>query len=146
MLESLFNIVAVLKACNFIKNRLQHRSFAVKFALYLKRPILNIICERLLFSKGISRNTLQLHAFFIGDTFISKARLKLAKNKQMLKNTLRLNLCYLKILHILHSRCPPTIIGHILKNKQKNKCVCFLEIVRLIVMKMKMKMKNRSHK
>ena len=32
------------------------------------------------------------------------------------------------------------------KSKQKNKCVCIHEIIRLIIMKMKMKMKNRSHR
>ena len=31
---------------------------------------------------------------------------------------------------------------HILKNKQKDKCVCIHEIIRLIIMKMKMKMKK----
>ena len=35
-------------ACNFIKKRLQHRSFPVKFAKLLRTPILNNICERLL--------------------------------------------------------------------------------------------------
>ena len=59
----------------------------------------------------------------------------------MLSNTLRLNFCYLKIIHILH----PKIIGNILKNKQ-NKCVCIHEIIRQIIMKMKMKMKNTSHR
>ena len=32
MLESLFNKVARLKASNFIKKRLQHRCFPLKFA------------------------------------------------------------------------------------------------------------------
>ena len=62
----------------------------------------------------------------------------------MLSNTLRLNFYYLKIIHILHPRYHPKIIGHILKNKQKNKCVCIHEIMRLIIMKMKMK--KRSHR
>ena len=62
---------------------------------------------------------LEIHAFFISNTFISNARLKLAKKEQMLSNTLRLNFCYLKIIHILHSRCHPEII-YILKNKEKN--------------------------
>ena len=35
--------------------------------------------------------------------------------------TLRLNFCYLKIIHILHPRYHPEIIGHILKNKQNNR-------------------------
>ena len=64
----------------------------------------------------------------------------------MLSNTLRLNFCYLKIIHILHPRYHPKIIGHILKNKQRNKCVCIHEIIQLIIMKMKMKMKNGSHR
>ena len=49
----------------------------------------------------------------------------------MLCNTLRLNFRYLKIIHILHLSCHPKIIGHILKNKQKNKCACIHEIRRL---------------
>ena len=71
---------------------------------------------------------------------------KCQKVKQMLWETLRLNFCYLKIIHILHPHYHPKIIGHILKNKQKNKCVCFYEIMRLIIMKMEMKLKNRSHR
>ena len=63
----------------------------------------------------------------------------------MLSNTLRLNFCYLKIRHVLYPRYYPKIVGHILKNKQINKCVRIHEIIRLIIMKMKMKMKNRSH-
>ena len=40
----------------------------------------------------------------------------------------------------------PKIIGHILKNLQKNKYVCIHETMRLIIMKIKIKMKNRSHR
>ena len=81
-----------------------------------------------------------LHTYFINNP------LKLAKKiSQMLCNTLRLDFCYLKIIHILHPPYHPKIIGHILKNKQKNNCVCINEIIRLTIMKMKMKMKNRSH-
>ena len=64
----------------------------------------------------------------------------------MLSNTLRLRFCYLKIIYILHQRYHPKVIGHILKSKQKNKCVCFHEIMQLNIMKMTMKMKNRSHR
>ena len=60
----------------------------------------------------------------------------------MLSNTLRLNFCYLKIIHILYPPYLPKMIGHILKNKQKNKYVCKHEIKRLIIMNIKMKMKN----
>ena len=33
-------------------------------------------------------------------------------------------------------------MGHILKSKQKNKCVCIHEIMQLIMIKVKMKMKE----
>ena len=56
-----------------------------------------------------------LHDFFISNTFISNARL---------------NVCYRKIIHILHQRYHPKIIEHILKNKQKNKYVFIHEIKR----------------
>ena len=62
----------------------------------------------------------------------------------MLSNTLWLNFCYLQIIHILQQRYHPKVIGEILKNKQKSKCVH--EIMRLIIMKTKIKMKNRSYK
>ena len=68
------------------------------------------------------------------------------KIKHMLSNTLRLNFCNFKIIYICHPRYHPKIIGHILRNKQKNKCPCIHEILRLIIMKMKMKMKNISHR
>ena len=41
--------------------------------------------------------------------------------------------------------CHSKIIGH-KKNKQKNKFVCFHEIIRLIIMNMEMKLKYRSHR
>ena len=55
------------------------------------------------------------HALFINNTFITNARLKLAKNKQKLSNTLRMNFCYLKNIHIFHPRHHPKIIGRTLK-------------------------------
>ena len=64
------------------------------------------------------------------------------KIKQILSNTLRLNFFCLKIIHIPHPRYHPKMIGYILKNKQKKKCTCFHEIIRLIIMKMEMKWKT----
>ena len=46
--QSLFNKVAGLQACNFIKKRLQHSCFPAKFANFLRTPILKNICEQLL--------------------------------------------------------------------------------------------------
>ena len=63
----------------------------------------------------------------------------------MLGNTPRLNFCYLKIVHILHLRYHLKIKGHIPKNNEKKKSVCFHEIVRLIIMKMEMKMKEMTY-
>ena len=48
MLESYFNKVAGLKACNFIKKRLQHRCFSVNTVKFFRAPILKNICKRLL--------------------------------------------------------------------------------------------------
>ena len=64
----------------------------------------------------------------------------------MLSNTPRLKFCYLKIIHIPHPSYYSKIIGDVLKNKQKNKCVFIHNIMRLIILKMKMKVKNRSHR
>ena len=52
----------------------------------------------------------------------------------MLSNILKPNTCYLKI------------IGHTLKSKQNNKCVCIHKVMRLIMMEMKMKKETRSHR
>ena len=48
VLESLLNKVACLQAWNFIKKGLQHWCFHVKFAKFLRTPILKNICQRLL--------------------------------------------------------------------------------------------------
>ena len=53
---------------------------------------------------------------------------------------------YLRIINILHPCYHPKVTGHNLKNQQNNKCACFYEIIRLIIMKMEMKMKSRSHR
>ena len=64
-----------------------------------------------------------LHIFY-KPHFYKQSQAEICK-KQMLSNTLRLDFCYLmKIIHILNPPYHPKIIGHILKNKQKNKCVC----------------------
>ena len=58
VLESLFNKVAGLQACSFIKKRLQQRCFPVKLAKFLRTTILKNICERpllFLFSSKIVR-------------------------------------------------------------------------------------------
>ena len=51
-------------------------------------------------------------------------------DKQWLQsNAFRLHFGSLKIIHILLSHFHPKIIGHTLKDKQKNKCVCVHDII-----------------
>ena len=84
--------------------------------------------------------------FFYKQHFYKRNQAKIGKKvKQTLCNTLRLDFCYLKIIQVLHPPYHPKIIGHILKNKQKNNCVYIHEIIGLTIMKIKLKMKNRSH-
>ena len=49
MLESLSNKAA---GCSFIKKRLQRRCFSVKFAKFLRKPILKNTCVRLILVFG----------------------------------------------------------------------------------------------
>ena len=81
--------------------------------------------------------------FLISNTFIRQAQI--GKNQANAKQHPEAEL--LVFGNYSHSSPNhPNIIGHTLKNKQKNKCVCIHEIVRLIIMKMKVKMKSRSHR
>ena len=47
-LESLFNQIAGLQVCYFIKKRLQQRFFSINIVKFLKTSILKKACERLL--------------------------------------------------------------------------------------------------
>ena len=53
MLEAFFNKVAGLKACNFIKRRLQHRCFPEKFANFLRTPFFTEHLQCLLLLKKV---------------------------------------------------------------------------------------------
>ena len=48
MLESLFNKITGLRACNIFKKRLQNRCFPMSIAKLLRIPILKGILEQLL--------------------------------------------------------------------------------------------------
>ena len=54
MLESLFNNVGDLQACNFVKNTLWRRCFSVNITKFLRKPIIKNISDRLLLCKGES--------------------------------------------------------------------------------------------
>ena len=98
---------------------------------YKKRPPIKV-------EKTFDLNkTYELHAFFINKTFISNARLKLAKIKQKLSNTPKL-----KIIRLLYPRYHPKIIRDILKNVE----ICLNQVISFMAVKMRLKMKNRSHR
>ena len=59
----------------------------------------------------------------ISNTSISNARLKLPRNQAKAKQDPEAELCYFKIIHVFHQRYHAKIIEHIIKDKQKNKCV-----------------------
>ena len=104
----------------------------------------------------------------MSNTFISKAKLKLTKIHANAKQHPEPEACnFIKkdtLAQIFSCECCEIskntffyrtplvaaselrITGHILRNKQKKKCICIHDIIRLIIMKMKMKMGNRSHR
>ena len=53
--------------------------------------------------------------------------MKLTIIQQKLTSNLKLNFCYMKTIHFLHSCYHPKLIYNILKNLPKTKCVCFNE-------------------
>ena len=74
--------------------------------------------------------------FLYKQHFHKQRRAEIAKNEANAKQHPEAGL--LLFIHIFHQHYHPKIIGHILKNNQKNKCVCFHEIMQLLIMKMKM--------
>ena len=84
--------------------------------------------------------------FFISNTFISNARLKLAENQA--NATQHPETEFLLFENYSHSSSTLSFKNNrtILKNIQKNNCVSIHKIIGLITMKMKMKMKNKSYR
>ena len=81
-MECLFNKVAGLSACDFIKKRLHHRSFPVKFATFLGIPFFTEHLRTTVsdLSPLIHTNTLNLRGFFylrrkVGQLFIKYLQL-----------------------------------------------------------------------
>ena len=75
MLELLVKKVADLKACNFIKKRLQHRCFFVNIAILLRRVIFKNICEWLLMA-----NVLWLKKANVLSCWLNTQQLKFIKD------------------------------------------------------------------
>ena len=72
--------------------------------------------------------------FLYKQHFHKQRQAEIAKNEANAKQHPEAGL--LLFIHIFHQHYHPKIIGHILKNNQKNKC--FHEIMQLLIMKMKM--------
>ena len=74
VLQSLFN--KDLKACNFIKEKLKHRCFPVKFVKFLETFVVKNICERLLLEmfNWIPRKTPATECFKLELSNIFRAR------------------------------------------------------------------------
>ena len=91
------------------------------------------------------------YSYFYKQHFHKQHQAEIGKKiKQKLSNILRLTLRYLKSNHfsyplfyyIFSGNWKKKMVGHILKNGLKNKCVCFGETNWLIIMKIKIIMKN----
>ena len=69
MLESLFNKVACLEACNFIKKRLQRRCFLMNIAKFLRTAFfIEHLWRMLLNSKKLQQGTvMQIEKALIND-------------------------------------------------------------------------------
>ena len=68
--------------------------------------------------------------------------MKLAKKQANAKQHPEAELLLFENYSHFSSTISSKVMGHILKNKQKNKNFCIHEIIQLIIMKMKMKMEN----
>ena len=66
-MESLFNKVAGMKACSFIKKRLQHWCFPVNIAKFLRAPFLQNISGSYFWGIEIIISSLQLYSISILD-------------------------------------------------------------------------------
>ena len=72
--------------------------------------------------------------------------MKLAKKQANAKQHPEAELLLFENYSHFSSTISSKVMGHILKNNQKNKNFCIHEIIQLIIMKMKMKMENRLHR
>ena len=88
----------------------------------------------------------KMHAFFISNTFISNARLKLAKNQAKAKQHPEAELSLFKNDSLFSTRLSSKNNRRYSKKCTKSKCVCFNEVIWLLTMKIGLKVKNRSYR
>ena len=72
--ESLFNEVAGLQACNFIKKKLQHRCFPVNIAKFLRIPILRNSWKQLFLTRLYGQKYKQLWGLKLNLKIASRVR------------------------------------------------------------------------
>ena len=98
----------------------------------------------MIFSESVPVYTL----FFYKQQFYKQCQAEIdKKNKQKLRNTMRLNFLYLKIIRFLHPRYQTKIIEEILKNVQKTSESALMMLYNYVMtLKMWLKMKNRSQR
>ena len=94
-------------------------------------------------------NTRQIYIYLnlitrvlISNPSMSNARLKLAKNQANAQQNPETGFLQFENYSCFSSTLLSKNNGTYSKNKQKDKCVCIHEVIRLIIMKMKMKMKK----
>ena len=88
----------------------------------------------------------KLNTFFISNTFLSNARLKLAKNQANAKQHPEAELLLFENYSHFSSTLSSKNNRTDSKKCTKNKYVCFNEIIWLMTIKMRLKMKNRWHR
>ena len=120
MLESLFNKVRGLKVCSFIKKRLQHRCFPVKYAKFWRTPFFyrtlpvaasDGLPNRRIFEKKVSK---RIHIFFLQSFYNPKYRLNLKiEIVQIFKISSR-HLLYLLIVMLL---TPFILVSNLLQSE-----------------------------
>ena len=84
--------------------------------------------------------------FFVSNTFISNARLKLTKNKSKAKQHPESELLLFDNYRFSSSTLSSFNNKRCSKNCTKNKWVCINEVIWLTTIKMRLQLKNRSHR
>ena len=99
VLESLFNEVAGLNACNFIKKRLQHKFFPVNIAKFFRTAILvEHLCWLLMYMSSVYTSS-YFRNLFVSTAFELLRKISLLMNSQFFK-TLKVLKTSIKALEI----------------------------------------------
>ena len=87
-------------------------------------------------SQNSSTEHLLQYTLFQKQYFYKQRQAKISKNSSKSSATpWGWTFAYLKIISFFHPRYHPKVIGDILKNVQKYKCICFNDVIWLMTMK-----------